>query len=333
MRIIKFLFTAIFITAFIGGLVFLVLREVVLVMGASMLSADYKNLQAKNYGQECASQYGYPQDYFTQLRFISNKEYQKEVVCVDFTSTPIILENKKLPVFLFKTSFGSGFVIDERETPSVIELSSLGRKIFVYTEEGKMRSNYLRAADLDYDLGPISSCQAHDFICCNLEVQGGDGEQLSRVNDCPKSCYSSCLLRPVILSFNSRPAFDAQTRLVEVRSGESVAFSYVIGNGKNDVFAGQISEDEEKSYLEKLQILSSGLKNNSTDELALPVNITIDFGDGEKWQNSALQDTTEHQYSCASKTCFFQVKLSASDARGVLSVDNELAKLRVRVDR
>lgn len=334
MRIIKFFITAFLITAFFGGLAFLVLREAVLVAGASMLSADYKSLQAKNYGQECVQQFAYSQDYLTQLRFISTKEYQVEVVCADFTSTPIVLASKKLPVLLFKTSAGSGFIIDERETPSMVELSALGRKIFVYTEEGQIHSNYLRAADIDYELGPVSSCQAHDYQCCNLDVQSGVGEQFTRVNDCPKSCYSSCLLRPVVLSFNTRPALDSETRIVEARMGELITFSYVIGDGQTDFFAGQIDQNADLNFLDKLQALLAGVDNqDAASQISLPVQVTLDFGDGQVWQNEGLQGSVDHQYTCENRVCFFQVKLSVSDSKGVLSVENELAKMRVRVDR
>ncbi len=333
MRIIKFFLAALLGTIIIGGLVILVLREVVLVAGASSLSGDYKSLLNKNYSQECMRQHGYVQDYFTQIRFTSNREYKTEVVCADFTSTPIVLESKKLPILLFKTSIGSGFVIDERKLPSTIKLSSLGRKIFVYTENGQMHSNYLRPADLDYELGPVSVCQAHDYQCCDLDVQSGEGEQLTRVNDCPKSCYTSCLLRPVVLSFNTRPALDTETRIVEVRANELVTFSYVVGDGKTDVFAGQIAKNEELNLLEKMQALIAGPKSSKAGGLSLPVTVTIDFGDGEIWQSNKLQDTIDHQYACTSQTCVFQVKLSASDSRGVLSVGNELTRMIIKVDR
>jgi hypothetical protein len=334
MRILKFFFAALLISVVLGAAVVLVVREIVLVVGASMLAADYKNLQGRSYGQTCVGQYGYAQEYFTQIRFLTNKEYVKEVVCADFTSTPILLESKKLPIFLFKTSMGSGFVLDERDTPLVVELRALGRKIFIYTEEGRMQSSYLRAADLDYELGPVSSCQAHDYQCCNLEVQSGVGEQLTRVNDCPKSCYESCLLRPVVLALNTRPYLDPETRIVEARSGEAVSFSYVIGDGSDQIFAGQIQAGEQVSLSEKLQVLLAGLRSgDNLTGVVLPVTVTLDFGDGEIWQSNNLQDSADHQYACASQTCYFQVKLSVSDAAGVLSVDNDLSKMRVRVDR
>lgn len=333
MRILKFFIVTSVIILVLGGLALLLGREIVLFLGSSMLASDYKKLNSKSYIEKCSTQYGYSQESWTQIRFTSNKDYNLEVVCEDFIATPIILETKKLPPLLFKSSTGSGFIIDERELPYWIEFKALGRSLFVYVEENQIHSNYLRKADLDYEAGPISSCQAHSFTCCDVEVQSGIGEQLTGVNDCPKSCYQSCLLRPVILSLNSRPAMDSETRTVTVRNNEATTFSYVIGDGKTDVFAGQIIEADELNFLERLQAVFSGESNSSIKGLALPVTVNLDFGDGEVWQSNNLKDTTDHQFSCKTRICFFQVKLSASDASGVLSVDNELAKMVVRVER
>ncbi len=333
MRILRFfLFSllGIFIFSLIG---FFLGREVLLVYGSSMLKSDYNNLFRKNYAEQCVRQFDYSQDYWTQIRFISNKEYNLEVVCADFVAAPIVLASKKLPPLLFKKTSGSGFLIDQRELPFFIELSALGRELFVYTDNQEMHSNYFFKPDLDYEAGPLSSCQAHNYRCCSLEVESGLGEQITAVNDCPKSCFTSCLLRPVVLSFNGRPALDDETRTIEVGSGEAVTLSYVLGNGKTDVFTGQLNKEQKQSFLEKLQtIFSKNLINQSDDELALPVQVTIDLGDGQIFQSTNLQDSFDHIYTCQTGNCYFNVKLTALDARGVLSVDNELAKMIIKVN-
>lgn len=334
MRILRFLLFSFFGLAFLALLSFFFGREILLVLGSSMIKADYDTLLKKNYAEDCVRQFSYNQEYWTQLRFTSNKEYNLEVVCADFVNSPIILSSKKLPPLLFKQSTGSGFVIDERQLPYVVELSALYRKIFIYTEEQNIRSNYLFKADLDYELGPVSSCQSHNRQCCGLDVQSGIGEQMTQVNDCPKSCYESCLLRPVVLSFNTRPAIDDETRIVELARGEAITFSYVLGDGKGDVFANQLNKEGAEPFLDKLQTIFSGQQSALTrQQLVLPLTITVDLGDGEIWQSNNLQDTFDHTYSCANNICFYQVKLSAQDGQGVLSVENELAKMVIKVNR
>ncbi|AKM81692.1 MAG: hypothetical protein US01_C0001G0766 [candidate division TM6 bacterium GW2011_GWF2_28_16] len=333
MRILKFFFFSMLWILGLGLLAFLFGREILLALESNIIKNDYNSLLNKNYAAACTNQFSYSQDYWTQIKFTSDKEYNLEVVCSDFATSPIVLSSKKMLPLVSKASFGSGFIINDQKLPSFIELEVLGRNLYIYTDAQKIYSNYLSKPDFDYDQGPLSSCEAHNYQCCSLDVQSGLGEQLTSVNDCPKSCYESCLFRPSILLFNSQPALDETTRTIEVLSGETISFSYVLGNGKNDVFSGQISRDEETSWLQKLQAIFSRQKVEENDGIALPVEVNIDFGDGETWQSASLQDSVDHSYICQTKTCYFQVKISAKDVQGVLSVDNELAKMIVKVNR
>lgn len=334
MRILKFFLFSFFGLLILGLMSYFFGREILLVLGSSMIRSDYDSLSNKSYGQKCVEKFDYSQESWTQIRFTSNKDYNLEVVCADFTASPIILESKKLPPLLFKKSSGSGFIIDDSELPAFVQLTALGRDLFIYTDEQVIHSNYLSKPDLDYSQGPISSCQSHNHQCCSLDVQSGIGDQLNSVNDCPKSCYESCLLRPGILSFTSRPALDDVTRIVEINSGEAITFSYVLSNGKDDVFEGQINKASKESFLEKLQtVLSKESSSQKDNELAFPLKSVIDFGDSHVFQSENSQDTVDHVYTCQNKTCFFQAKINVKDARGVLSADNELAKMVVKVNR
>lgn len=334
MRILRFFFLALLWILVVGSVVFFVGREAILLLGAGTIKSDYQSLLKKNYSRLCAEQFSYSQEYFTQLRFVSDKEYNLEVVCVDFDSTPILIESKKLLPLLFKESFGSGFVIDERKLPAFIKLKVLGRSIYVHVEDQTIHLNYLALPDLDYDQGPTSSCQAHNYQCCNSDLQSGLGKQTTQVNDCPKSCYESCLLRPVFLSFNSRPPADQANRVVELAYGEAVTFSYFLGNGKDDAFSGQINKNIKLPLLEQVQTIFSGPRDVQTGtELALPLTVTIDFGDGKNWQSSNFQDSVDHVYTCQNQTCFFQVRIIAKDAKGISSVDNEVSKMIVKIHR
>ena len=334
MRILKFLFFASLWILGIGTLIFIVGREAILLFGVGAIKSDYKALLSPNYSRLCTEQFSYSQDYFTQIRFTSSKEYNLEVVCADFIASPILIASKKLPPLLSKESFSSGFIIDERKLPFSMELHALGRHIYLYVEDQVIHSSYLGVPDLDYNQGPTSSCQAHNYRCCDSDAQSGLGEQIITVNDCPKSCYESCPLRPVFLSFNSQPVADESTRLVELSADKTIDFSYVLGNGKGDVFSGQLDKNTKLSLLERLQAVLANLQNNQSDlEMVLPITVKIDFGDGETWESTNLQDTVNHSYECRTRSCYFQVQISAQDARGVASANNELSKMIVKVNR
>jgi len=318
----------------IGSVVFFIGREVILFLGVNALTSDYNALSRKNYDKWCVDQFAYGQDYSTQIRFTSNKEYNLEVVCADFVASPILIEKKKLFPLLVKKSFGSGFIIDQRKLPFVVELNVLGRSVRVYAEDSQIHFSYLGIPDLDYDQGPVSACQSHNYQCCSLDLQSGLGKQLDFVNDCPKSCYESCLLRPVFLSFNSNPQFQEDDRLVELLNGDTLSLSYVLGNGKSDVFSGQINKNVQTSLIERLQTIFIGKTGTAVEsQIALPVTIKLDFGDGEVWESTNLQDSVDHIYRCQMQTCYFLVQISAQDAKGVLSVDNEATKMVVKVHR
>lgn len=333
MRILKFFFFSMLWIFGLGLLVFLFGREILLAWEARIIKNDYNSLLNKKYAANCVDQFSYSQDFWTQIKFTSDKEYNLEVVCADFVSSPIVLSSKKMLPLVSKVSTGSGFVINSQKSPFFIELESLGRNLYVYTDAQEIYSNYLSKPDLDYEQGPLSSCGAHNYQCCSVDLQSGIGEQITSVNDCPKSCYESCLLRPSILLFNSRPTVDEVTRTLEVSADEMISFSYVLGNGKSDVFSGQVSRDEETSLLQRIQAFFSKQTAEESNGIALPVAVTIDFGDGETWQSANLNDSVDHSYACRSKVCYYQVKMSARDALGVLSADNELSKMIVKVNR
>lgn len=328
MRILKFFFTTLLQIIVIGAIVLLLLREILLVVAAGAMKSHYATLLAKNYGHICSQEFGYTQEYWTQLRFVDTKAYQLELVCADFVAQPVVLEQKKLPPLVSKTSIGSGFVIDDHKLPYTMRLSVLGRSIHMFSEEHKLYSQYLFPRDLDYALGPVTACQAHGYQCCILDVQSGQGVQVTDVNDCPKSCFESCLLRPTVLSFNSRPAADFESRVAEVDVSQPVTFSYVIGNGKSDVFADQLSKDQERGLWERAQVLLN--QSTSDSGLSLPVIVVLDFGDGEQVSSSNLQDTFEHVYTCKSRACFFNATLSATDALGTPTLESELSKIVIR---
>lgn len=333
MRILKFFFTSLIGALGLGVILFFFGREIVLVVGGAMLKSDFNSLLDQSFASECVQQFGYAQESYNQIRFLSPRNYNLEVVCADFVDTPIKISEKQLPLLVNKTSATTGFILSSDDAPNFIQLHALGRTMWVYTDGGDLHTNYLTKADLDYEAGPESVCSAYNATCCALETESGVGAAITTATDCPKSCYAACSLRPTVLSFNSRPGFDPSERVVEVRAGEPVTLSYVIANGKSDVFAGQLIKDEQISWLQRIQALFRGQPGQHELGLSLPVTVMVDLGDGTSWQGQLLQDTFDHVYECANRTCFFQVRLTASDAAGVLSADNELAKMVVKVNR
>lgn len=334
MRILKFLFFSLIGLIFLAFLVFFFGREIFLAWGISQIKSDYNYLLTGNFASQCSEQFSYSQDYSTQIRFTSEKEYNLEILCADFTSTPIVLASKKLPPLLYKKSFATGFFIGNNSSPTFIKLVIFDRSSLLYTDDNKIHSSYFDKPDLDYEQGPFSSCQSHGYQCCSLDLQSGMGNQIESVIDCPKSCYESCLQRPNVLSFNSQPPFDDLNRLLVINSGETVAFSYILGNGKVDVFEGQIDKSTHETFLEKLQtVFYKAKKDQKNNQIAFPLKVMIDFGDGEFFSSENTQDSFDHVYSCQNSLCYFQAKITVEDARGVLSANDELTKITIKVNQ
>lgn len=299
-----------------------------------MVKRDLEMVSTRNGSQACAQQFGYAQESFAQLRFTTERDYNLEVVCADFVTTPLTLDSKTLPPLVHKMSSSTGFMMDGSLLPQVIQLVVGSRVAWIYTDRGLAYTSFIQPLELDYVAGPLSSCQANNQTCCNLEVQRGVGTQLTEVRDCPKSCFASCLARPVVLAFNARPVVDPGTRTIEVRRGEPVTLSYVIGKSQADAFANQLDKATPTSWSERLfGWLDANQSSGAVDDIMLPVAVTIDLGDGEVWQGQELQGSLDHIYQCDNQLCFYQIHLQAADGRGVLSVDNELAKMIVRVSR
>ena len=331
MRVIKvFIISIISILILIASFIF-VGREFFLVLANSSLKSAYKTI-SKGYSSNCYQKFGESQDYWTQIRFTSDKDYNLEVVCEDFDQQPILIEAKKLPSFVRKSSKTSGLMLKSDNYPTYVELSSFGRTITVYIEDSDFSSTYFNKPELDYSIGPSSECAAVNNQCCLVEVQSGQGEQFTEATDCPKSCYESCLQRPVLLSFNSSPVVD-ENRNVKIRSGEEIEFSYVISETSDDVFAGRLDAEEASmsSLSKKIQNFLGEDQNTVTSRAVSPITTTIDYGDGSFEEFDSLQQSSVHMYTCNSSLCFFEAKVSSVDANAVSSAETDLAKILVRV--
>jgi hypothetical protein len=122
------------------------------------------------------------------------------------------------------------------------------------------------------------------------------GDQLTQVTDCPRSCFSQCLRRPVVLSFTSDPFLNPQTRVAAVGAGESVTFSYVV-----DVPEAEL------------------------------VQIVINYGDGQEQQLLETSGSSSHTYSCTQPVCTYQASLSVTQENGATAAPTPVTMITLQV--
>jgi hypothetical protein len=143
---------------------------------------------------------------------------------------------------------------------------------------------------------PATSCAGFGYTCCQPETSIGQGEQITIATDCPRTCHTSCSVRPIILSVTTQPFLDQATRTVTVPRGSEVSIGYVVDQ--------QMLED---------------------------VVTTIDYGDGQQQQFLEISGFSSHTYTCPTGNCRYTVEVSATAGNGVVSADTPITKLTVIV--
>ncbi len=226
-----------------------------------------------------------------QLRFTSANEYVLEVLCSQFSIDPILLGMETLPVFVKKAAGNSGIIWGDARSGIVLEV--FNRKKIIGVED---RNVTTFSAQSELGIGPVASCAGYGFSCCKYESEQGLGTSFSGAVDCPKTCFSSCVSRPVVLAFNTQPFLDLKKRSVTIASGESVTFSFVIDSGTGGLIA-----------------------------------VKLDYGDGVIDTFDTGKQTFDHIYQCSKSECLYQVKLTATDENGVSTVDLPIANMIVLV--
>ena len=225
MRVIKTLFSILLTLIVVIAVGIFVAREVLLYVSIFQLKngiGQMKTFYSRGeYIQNClsmgAEMIGNIEPYHIQLRFLDDQNYVTEVVCDGLENSPIVVLQKKLPLFVQKLPGSSGIIWPKDY--SGVRLKFLGRTAEVYLEEDEVISN-MKITDEELDNGPMAACTAYGFVCCNMDQEKGLGDQLIGVKDCSESCFEACSFSPVILSFVSRPFFDQTTRELNIRSGE-----------------------------------------------------------------------------------------------------------------
>lgn len=302
MRIIKFLLGGLVFAAIGSAIVFFAGREMLMVWSMAQMRTSISILKQidKNpraYALQCR-QKGVTVETDVidklQLRFISDNEYVVEVVCAQFSLDPIIIERKTLPQFVTKLPGNTGIIWGD--APSGVGLFVLGRERAVVVEEGEIFYTPI-IEDFRYGVGPLSTCQAYGFECCHTDIQIGQGDQFNGVSDCPDTCHSQCVNRPVVLSFTSDPFMDIKTRITTVQSGDQVTFSYVVDNNEE----GQ------------------------------PAQVELVTGDGQSYNSDQSSGSFTHSYKCATGNCSYRAVLSLINSVGIESAVLPINTINIRV--
>jgi hypothetical protein len=323
MRILRFLFTALVFFAIVGVGGFLGAREILLHWGVSSLEHSLKELQqiatSDRYAAECQRrggdggttlQRGDPVTY--QLRFLSSTEYIIEAVCDQFSLSPIVVDRMSLPQFISKSVGGSGFLWQNNASNAVtltvfgdlekqiqklakIDTGFLVRQKTVAVVNQTISIEPTSAMALSATEGPATTCQGYGYQCCEQSSQMGIGDQLTGTLGCAESCYTSCVSRPTLLSFNSNPFFDIRTRILTIKSGDSVEFLYIA---------------------------------DSTDDDNLTAD--FDFGDGQQEQLFGKQGHISHTYHCPQGGCIYIAKVALEDKWGVHSAHTSINQITVQ---
>jgi hypothetical protein len=305
MRVLKFFFSSFIILAILAATIGLIGREILLQWGLNTIKGSLSVMRrtasgggSTLYVQQC-QQKGVvvaPNESIVgavQMRFTSDTEYVVEVICGSFVLDPIMVESKTLPMFVTKKIGNSGIIWGTGRSGIVLEVFGRSGAVGIeneltFTDSGSATSNL--------GTGPRSACAGYGFQCCQTETTVGQGEQLSGVTDCPRTCFSTCTARPVILSFTSQPFYDQATRTLTIKASDPVDFAYVASQGTTSL-----------------------------------VTMTINFGDGQSEEFKTLNGSTSHTYACARANCDYQASIQAVDAEGIEAVATPLTMIKVKV--
>lgn len=320
MRILKiilsaFLFFAVivFVGFFLGREVLLywgenkvrtALRELTITQRRGAFETQCNELGATPIGGEAAVTY--------QLRFISSSEYLVEAVCEGFAYDPITIAQGALPQFVTKIPGTSGFMLDgmvrngielevfalEIEALSKatnFDFTFLSRNKSIVAENGVVIKN---SSVTTVSEGPVTSCPGYGYQCCNEVSHFGVGSKITGLPDCEQSCYARCATRPVLLSLNTNPLVDIQTRTLKAEAGVPVEFTYVADFGDADSGTG-----------------------------------ILDFGDGKKSPISGLAGKVSHTYECPSGYCEYVASITLEDSWGVKSAQLQTSTVKIVIVR
>ncbi|MBD3279722.1 MAG: hypothetical protein GF390_03355 [Candidatus Pacebacteria bacterium] len=336
MRILKFLTTSIILLTVLIVIVVLSMREALLFIAVEKVKSDVRllrQIQLKGeYTTECVRRgtvaVNQESATTTQLRFTNNQDYLIEVLCNQFSLDPIVVKTESLPPMVSKAAGQGGIVWGE--DLSGIRLEIAGREGAVWLDQAQVYSS-LTHTEGDLGVQPFTSCVGMGYQCCNSDFMQGMGKQITGVNDCDKTCFEQCLDRPLVLSFASQPFVDPKTRIVNIRSGEQLSFSYTLSSTQQDAFAGRLTEENDNLLFKTMLLLQALIKQENITPEDLPLEVSLSFGDGQVETFSTLQGSANHVYTCSSGSCSYTAQIKATDLKGVSSANSEISKIKVQV--
>jgi hypothetical protein len=243
------------------------------------------------------------------------------------------MEEETLPMLVAFERGQSGLRADQMGFG--VTLTILGRTGVVYRGDSFIQSalSYRDEPTLVFDQGPTTTCEGYGFTCCNDTFQIGQDRQQTQAWDCPKSCYASCLDKPVVLNFHSEPSFFTAERSIEVQTGEIVEFIYTVNDIRGDAATRNLIAQSNLPSLDwqtRFFRLIENLFDRSAQTATL-VKIMIDFGDGQSVELSGLQGTTTHTYTCNQLLCVYNAVIQAVTDIGAASSLDQQSSIQVEV--
>lgn len=238
-----------------------------------------------------------------QLRFINQTDYSIEVICQIRPDKPEVIKAGTLHRGVTKT-VGSGVrvpvVLPKYTTGSltgVVELKFYYRKLKVGLIDGKTGWQMLSKNEI-FEAGmaiPSDTCEGWGYTCCSDIMEVGVGDVYKGATDCPSDCFSRCDQRPMLLFFNTQPVLDFNNRLLTV-----------VGHQVEVTFGWEI-----------------------TDADSLVQKVTVEFGDGEKYETQAMKGITSHVFNCNQNKCEYIAEIKAVDQQGYTMSQTKISQVKI----
>lgn len=238
----------------------------------------------------------------SQLRFVNERDYVLEIVCVSSLRGPVLVAKGSLVWGVEKEDGYSGMFFraanyQTQVGAGLVLRSGPFRRAVVY--DGERFS--VRGVDTVDVVEPgnnqaMAACKGWGGVCCDgLTASGVGGEYRDKVSDCGGRCFETCVRRPVLLFFSAEPEIHQQARVLELR-GQSVqvVFTYSI-----QAVDGEIDE------------------------------VTISFGDGDSFVGHNAIDSVAHTFECGEGLCSYKVLVSAVDKNGLALVESNTQRITV----
>jgi hypothetical protein len=228
-----------------------------------------------------------------QLRFLDEQTYQIELICTLIETTPIVVAQGKLPMFITKMPESSGFYVDlTSPEPSSLTVKSLrSEKTFVFDE--KLLAATAKRPDIAKTSLPKTACAGWGYQCCQTSAQKGTGTQKqSGVLDCPSSCFAACTSIPMVVALTSDP-YPSNNEVIMTTSSVTVTFSYT-----STYSGGKVAK------------------------------VWIDYGDGSRDETTEAIGVFTHTYTC-NEQCRYKAVVHIEDAVGNSSVESDASTLYI----